>query len=48
MGELSRKEVILAALTLAYILGAFALAGTMDYIDQQRYQSAWAESHGIP
>ena len=42
-----RMQTALAAITLILILAVFAVAGTMDFHDQQVYRQSWAEAYGI-
>ena len=42
-----RMQTALAALFLIALLGIFAVAGTMDFYDQQAYQQSWYEAHGL-
>lgn len=41
------RETMRGILALLLVLAAFAMAGTMDYHDQQVYEQSWAEIHGV-
>ena len=41
------RETLGGILALILILAAFAMAGTMDYHDQQVYRESWHEMHGV-
>lgn len=42
-----RMQTAIGALFLIALLGIFAVAGTMDYHDEQVYRESWYEAHGI-
>lgn len=42
-----RIQTAFAAITLILILAVFAVAGTMDFYDQQVYQQSWAEAYDL-
>lgn len=42
-----RMQTAIGALFLIALLAVFAVAGTMDYHDQQVYRESWYEAHGI-
>lgn len=41
------RETVAGILAIVLILTAFALAGTMDYHDQQVYEQSWHQIHGV-